>query len=49
VHNGLQAQSAYLETIPSQTSEIRRNKIFASPTEYCLLSALHLLQEPTKA
>jgi Domain of unknown function(DUF2779) len=37
VHNGLQAQSAYLEAIHPQTSADRRNEIYANLTDYCRL------------
>ncbi len=43
VHNGLQAQSAYLEAIHPQTSANRRNAIHANLTEYCRLDTLAMI------
>lgn len=43
VHNGLQAQSAYLEAIQSQTSEDRRNEIHENLTDYCRLDTLAMV------
>jgi hypothetical protein len=37
VHNGMQAQAAYLEAIHPHTSAERRNQIHAHLTEYCCL------------
>ena len=43
VHNGLQAQSAYLEAIHTQTSVDRRTEIHANLTDYCRLDTLAMV------
>lgn len=43
VHNGLQAQSAYLEAIHPQTDADRRSEIHASLTDYCRLDTLAMV------
>lgn len=43
VHNGLQAQSAYLEAIHPKTSPDRRDEIYANLTDYCRLDTLAMV------
>jgi predicted RecB family nuclease len=43
VHNGLQAQAAYLEAIHPQTSVERRGEIHQHLTEYCRLDTLAMV------